>query len=245
MSISNSLRGIKVIYKNLAKNLRIQINSEGYQIGEALPAEKILAKQYGVSRMTVRKAIDVLVDAGLLKRKHGSGTYIKEKDFHHENASLKGFVELMANTGHNVKSEVIEFSVIHCPLSIASKLRINTNERIFYSRRIRYVDDKPLILEDSYMPVKYFSNLTLKHLEGSKFDFIENVCQIKIAGSYETFHPIIPDHNICQLLQVEINIPILRLSTLSYSVHGDYINYSIMYRNTQDYIVEYHLKREQ
>lgn len=234
-----------MIYKKLAKKLRIQINSAGYQIGDHLPSEKKLAEQYHVSRMTIRKAIDLLVEAGLLKRKHGSGTYIKDKDVHHENASLKGFVELMANTRHNVKSEVIAFSVIQCPLSIASKLRINSNERIFYSRRIRYVDNKPLIIEDSYMPVKYFGNLTLAHLEGSKFDFIENVCQIKIAGSYETFHPIIPDQNICQLLQVENNIPILRLSTLSYSVQGDYINYSIMYRNTQDYIVEYHLKREQ
>lgn len=95
------------------------------------------------------------------------------------------------------------------------------------------------------MPVKYFRNLTLTHLEGSKFDFIENICQIKISGSYETFHPIMPDNNICQLLKIETNIPILRLSTLSYSTQGDYINYSIMYRNTQDYIVEYHLKREQ
>lgn len=151
----------------------------------------------------------------------------------------------MANTGHNVRSEVIEFSIIPCPLSISSKLRINSNECIFYSRRIRFVDNKPLIVEDSYMPVKYFSNLTLTHLEGSKFDFIENVCQIKIAGSYETFHPIIPDNNICQLLKIENNIPILRPSTLSYSIHGDYINYSIMYRNTQDYIVEYYLKRGQ
>ncbi|CRL63529.1 GntR family transcriptional regulator [Proteus penneri] len=234
-----------MIYKDIAKSLRIQINSAGYQIGDPLPAEKSLAQQYNVSRMTIRKAVDLLVTAGLLKRKHGSGTYIKEKDVHHENASLKGFVELMANTGHNVRSEVIEFSVIPCPLSIASKLRINSNERIFYSRRIRYVDNKPLIVEDSYMPVKYFRNLTLTHLEGSKFDFIENICQIKIAGSYETFHPIIPDNNICQLLKIENNIPILRLSTLSYSTNGDYINYSIMYRNTQDYIVEYHLKREQ
>lgn len=233
-----------MIYKELAKKLRIQINSEEYQIGDPLPSEKKLAQQYNVSRMTIRKAIDLLVDAGLLERKHGSGTYIKEKDVHHENTSLKGFVELMANTGHNVKSEVIEFKVINCPLSIASKLRINANERLFYSRRIRYVDNKPLIIEDSYMPVKYFSNLTLTHLEGSKFDFIENVCQIKIAGSYETFHPIIPDQSICQLLQLESIIPILRLSTLSYSIYGDYINYSIMYRNTQDYIVEYHFKRE-
>lgn len=233
-----------MIYKDLAKSLRMQINSAGYQIGDTLPSEKRLSQQYSVSRMTVRRAIELLIDAGLLERKQGSGTYIKEKDVHHENASLKGFVELMANTGHNVKSKVTEFSVIHCPLSIASKLRIHTDERIFYSRRIRYVDNKPLIIEDSYMPVKYFGSLTLKHLEGSKFDFIENVCQIKIAGSYETFHPIMPDSNICQLLQVESNIPILRLSTLSYSIDGDYINYSIMYRNTQDYIVEYHLKRE-
>ncbi|WP_251268765.1 UTRA domain-containing protein, partial [Enterobacter hormaechei] len=81
---------------------------------------------------------------------------------------------------------VLVFEVMPAPPAIASLLRIQIDERIYFSRRVRYVDGKPLMLEDSYMPVKLFRNLSLVHLEGSKFDYIEKECGITISGNYET-----------------------------------------------------------
>jgi GntR family glv operon transcriptional regulator len=65
-----------------------------------------------------------------------------------------------------VVSQVLAFEVMPAPPAIASLLRIKIDERIYFSRRVRYVDGKPLMLEDSYMPVKLFRNLSLSHLEG-------------------------------------------------------------------------------
>ena len=232
-----------MIYKSIADRLRIQLNSADYSIGSPLPSEAKLANEFNVSRMTVRKAIDLLVNNGLVVRRHGSGTYVVKKDVHQETMNLTGLVEVMRKQGKEVVSEVLEFNVMPAPPAIASQLRIKIDEQIYYSRRVRYVDGKSLMVEDSYMPVKLFRNLSIAHLEGSKFSFIEDECQIIVCGNYENLTPVLADKKIAMLLNIDELTPILRISSLSYNDSGDYVNYSVMFRNASEYQVDYHLRR--
>lgn len=232
-----------MIYKSIAERLRLRLNSSDYNIGSPLPGEKILAQEFGVARMTIRKAIDLLVGWGLVVRRHGSGTFVARKDVHHETTNLTGFVEVMRQQGKSVSSKVLVFELMPAPPAIASQLRIQINERIYFSRRIRYVDGKPLMLEDSYMPVKLFRNLSLLHLEGSKFDYIEKECGITISGNYESLTPTLADKQLASFINVPEHTPLLRITSLSYSDSGEFLNYSVMYRNTSEYQVDYHLHR--
>lgn len=232
-----------MIYKSIADQLRIRLNSADYDIGSPLPSEKRLAEEFAVSRMTIRKAVALLIDWGLVIRRHGSGTYVAEKDVYHETTNLTGFVEVMRKQGKQVVSEVLEFVVMPAPPAIASQLRIKIDERIYYSRRIRSVEGKPLLLEDSYMPVKLFRNLSVAHLEGSKFTYIEDECQITICGNYESLTPVLADKKMAALLNIEQQTPILRITSLSYSDEGQFLNYSVMFRNASEYRVDYHLRR--
>lgn len=233
-----------MIYKSVADRLRIYLNSADCAIGNPLPAEKRLAEEYGVSRMTIRKAMDLLIAKGLVVRRHGSGNYVAQKDIHHEIRHLMGFSETMLNQGKSVFSEVLEFNLMFAPPAIASQLRIRIDERIWYSRRVRYVDTKPLMVEDSYMPLKLFRNLSLSHLEGSKFAYIIDDCGITISGNYESLTPMLADKNMALLLNIAEHTPILRITALSYCDSGEYVNYSVMFRNASEYQVEYHLRRE-
>lgn len=238
------VRGLLVIYKSIADRLRIRLNSANYHIGSPIPAEIRLAEEFGVSRMTIRKAIDLLVGWGLVVRRHGSGTFVAKKDVHHETSNLTGFIEVMLNQGKEVVSEVLEFVLMPAPPAIASQLRVNIDERIYYSRRVRFVDGKPLMVEDSYMPVKLFRNLSVAHLEGSKFSYIEDECKITICGNYESLSPVLADKKMAKLLNINELTPILRITSLSYSDSGDFVNYSVMFRNASEYQVDYHLQRE-
>jgi len=232
-----------VIYKSIADRLRIQLNSADYNIGSPLPAEIRLAEEFGVSRMTIRKAIDLLVNWGLVVRRHGSGTYVVKKDVHQETMNLTGLVEVMREQGREVVSEVLEFNVMPAPPAIASQLRIKIDEQIYYSRRVRYVDGKSLMVEDSYMPMKLFRNLSVAHLEGSKFSYIEDECHIIVCGNYESLTPVLADRQMAKLLNIDELTPILRITSLSYSDSGEYVNYSVMFRNASEYQVDYHLRR--
>ncbi|KAA8994936.1 GntR family transcriptional regulator [Affinibrenneria salicis] len=232
-----------MIYKSIAERLRMRIDSEDYAVGSPLPGEKRLAAEYGVSRMTIRKATDLLIEWGLVTRRHGSGTYIVRKDVHHEISQFMGFLEAMHNQGKEVFTEVLAFNLMPAPPAIASQLRIKVNERIYYSRRIRSVQGKPMVVEDSYMPARLFRNLSLAHLEGSKFSYIEDECHINIAGNHECLTPVLADENMAKMLNIEPETPILRITSLVYSDSGEFVNYSVMHRNARDYQVEYILRR--
>jgi GntR family glv operon transcriptional regulator len=107
---------------------------------------------------------------------------------------------------------------------------------------VRYVDGKPLMLEDSFMPVKLFRNLSLAHLEGSKFDYIEKECGITISGNYESLTPVLADNSW------PVNEPAGTDAAAAYYLpflqrQRRVLNYSVMFRNTSDYQVDYHLRR--
>ncbi len=85
-----------------------------------------------MARMTIRKAIDLLVDWGLVVRRHGSGTYVARKDVHHETSNLTGLAGLRKQ-GKEVVSQVLAFEVMPAPPAIASLLRIKIDERIYFT----------------------------------------------------------------------------------------------------------------
>ncbi|MGL5600419.1 MAG: GntR family transcriptional regulator [Silvania sp.] len=232
-----------MIYKSIADKLRLRLNSSDFNVGSPLPGEKALALEFGVARMTIRKATDLLVAWGLVERRHGSGTYVARKDVHHETTNLTGLVEVLREQGKSVVSKVLTFEVMAAPPAIASQLRIPVDTQIYFSRRIRYVEGKPLMLEDSYMPVRLFRTLSLSHLEGSKFDYIEKECGITISGNYESLAPVLADKQLAMSMNVAEHTPLLRITSLSYSDCGEFLNYSVMFRNAREYQVDYHLRR--
>lgn len=96
-----------MIYKSIADRLRLRLNSSDFEVGSPLPGEKKLAEEFGVARMTIRKAIDLLVTWGLVVRRHGSGTYVARKDLHHETSNLTGLAEVLRKQGKEVVSRVL------------------------------------------------------------------------------------------------------------------------------------------
>ncbi|MBW9309875.1 GntR family transcriptional regulator [Escherichia coli] len=143
------------------------------------------------------------------------------KDVLHQTASLTGLVEVLKRRGKTVTSRA-DFEIMPAPPAIASQLRIQINEQIYFSRRVRFVEGKPLMLEDSYMPVKLFRNLSLQHLEGSKFEYIEQECGILIGGNYESLTPVLADRLLARQMKVAEHTPLLRITSLSYSESGEF-----------------------
>ncbi|WP_392561975.1 GntR family transcriptional regulator [Orbus sturtevantii] len=233
-----------MIYKKIAHQLRKEINSSKYAIGDQLPNEKELSSLFNASRMTVRKAINELINFQLISREWGRGTFIIAKDLNFGINQLKSFSEIMNDAHKGYINKVIEFSVTsNINAVVSNKLKLSEKDKVFYIRRIRYINNNPIMVEDSYMPYNLFKGLTVSDMENSKFNYIENICGIKIEGSYETSYAIIPDKEIRELLCLNIGRPILMSTTYSYDTNNQFINYAIIYRNSQEHIYEFHLKR--
>lgn len=233
-----------MLYKDIAKKLRFRINSDEFSLGDVLPTERQLMDEYHASRVSIRKAIDELVKQGLLEKIQGSGTYIRQKTGVHLLHPLRSGFEDSAAVGQTISSEVIEFAVIRPAPEVISRLKISADERVYYIKRVRKMNDRPQILEESYMPVNLFPDLTVRILERSKYEYIEKTLGMKIAGSYQEFSPVMPSKEEELLLNIESPEPLLQITSLSDFEDGTLFDYSVMKFKASEYLHAMYVRRD-
>jgi len=233
-----------VLYKDIAKKLRFRINSDEFSLGDVLPTERQLMDEYHASRVSIRKAIDELVKQGLLEKIQGSGTYIRQKTGVHLLNPLRSGIEDSVSVGQTISSDVIEFAVIRPPQEILSRLKITEDERVYYIKRLRKMNERPQIIEESYMPVRLFPELTVRVLQQSKYEYIEKNLGMKIAGSYQEFSPVMPTKDEEHLLNIETAEPLLQITSLSDFEDGTLFDYSIMKFKASEYLHAMYVHRD-
>ena len=126
--------------------------------GEAIPSERILCDQFGVSRMTVRQAVDALVVEGLLDREQGRGTFVAPTKVDLE-VRLASFGEEMQRRGMEPASTVLSAEVVAATPDIADALDILPGERVFSLHRVRLADGEPMAIEQSWLPCQLVPGL--------------------------------------------------------------------------------------
>ena len=122
-------------YQKIALDIKDDILRGKYKPNEQLPFEKEICEKYNVSKMTVKKALDLLVGEGLIIKRRGSGTFVKDIT---EN-EIQGIIEKKqfsgltnTNLGHKVTSKVLEFKIINASETIADMLKIEKDEFIYH-----------------------------------------------------------------------------------------------------------------
>src|SRR5687767_4309899 len=134
------------LYQQLQRALRDAIDRNILGADDALPPERDLAADFGVSRITVRKAIDGLASEGLLVRRHGSGTFVRgrvEKNF----SMLTSFSEDMRARGRNPRSDWLKRSTGTVTPEESLSLRSSPGTPVYRFNRLRFADDAPMSLE--------------------------------------------------------------------------------------------------
>ena len=151
------------LYHQLADILTEQIRSGIYTPGEAIPSETTIAKQYGIGRPTVRQSMDILVRKGLLERKRGSGTFVRQKEHEVDLFALAGTSQAFLTIGIKAVSELVE------KISVQNILHDETNpfqgQAAFFFSRLTRVETDPVLLEDFYLHPLLFAGLDKMNLE--------------------------------------------------------------------------------
>lgn len=215
-----------MLYIKIMNDIKEKINTGVYDIGSALPTEKKLIKEYAVSRITVRKAVEELVKLNLVEKRRGSGTYVLGKQYSHELRGLAGTTEILEGCNKIVKYRVFQFSLITDNAAVHKMLGMQEGEPLYYIRRVKYVDDNPHIVEDSYMPVSLFPDLNISTLEKSKFAYVERDKGMDIQGSRQEFMAVEPDPVIMDMLNMEKSHPVMNLRSISNLVDGRRFDYT-------------------
>lgn len=234
---------MKPIYLRIVDDLVHKIKTGTYRKGDMLPPEKLLLETYHVSRMTIRKALALLVEQDLLYRVKGRGTFVKEKKpAIHDAFYLNGFYAEVKAQGKEPTTEILTFEVIEPDVLIASKLEISMHDKVFHIERLRFIDAEPEMLEHTYLPLSLFSDLTMDAMQGSKYEYIE-AKGMKIAQSKQTIIPKIADKKIHKRLELKEGSPLLQVISVGQLEDGTIFEYSVNYFKLNQYRFEFIAKR--
>ncbi len=147
------------LYLQLAEVIRNQIRDGEIRTGDALPSERELSDTVGISRVTVRKSLDILLREGLLSRRHGSGTYIAPR-IEQPAALLAGFSADMANRGQAPGSVWLEKATGLPTPDEAMTLGLAPGQAVHRIARVRTADGEPLAIERAVIPAQYLPSLS-------------------------------------------------------------------------------------
>ncbi len=163
-------RGLIPLYQQLKQQIRQAIESGAYPPNTAIPAERELIAQYGVSRITVRQAITDLVTEGLLYRRHGSGTFVappQVRPIAVTLSKLTGHVEELQLRGYEPRVLLLELGRAVMPSEVARALEREEGAEGWHLRRLVSVDGQPLMILDGYLPLDLGLSLTPEDLQST------------------------------------------------------------------------------
>ena len=216
-------------YEKIAFDIKEDILSEKYKPNEQLPFEKEFCEKYNVSKMTVKKALDLLVNDGLIIKRRGSGTFVKditEKEIQRiiEKKQFSGLTT--TSIGHKVTSKVLEFKIINATKEIADILKIEEDEFIYFVHRVRYVDDKAVVIEKTYIPLNLIPGMKLADVKKSIYGYIKDKLGLNIQSAHSTVRAMKSDELDRKYLNLEKDEPILEVERVAYLDNGKVFEYS-------------------
>jgi GntR family transcriptional regulator len=191
------------LYKRLEARLRHAIESGTIKADQALPSERDLAEDLAVSRITIRKALDGLVDSGLLLRRQGAGTFVTsrvEKSF----SKLTSFSEDMAARGRTARSEWIAKREGAVTPDESMMLGLSPGTAVYRFHRIRFADDLAMALEYSTIPAFALPNVNV--VRGSLYEALK-AAGTRPARALQRLRAVLFDPQQAKLLGVEQGAP--------------------------------------
>jgi len=223
------------LYLQLQRVLRAAIESHVLAADEALPAERELADAFSVSRVTVRKALDGLVDAGLLTRRHGAGTFVAarvEKNF----ATITSFTEDMQARGRHPHSEWLARTEGLVTPEEAMALGLSPGTRVYRFTRIRFADEQSMAIEYSTIPASCLRGLDA--VDESLYAALGDARPVRVL---QRLRAILFTAEQAEELGIEAGAPALEIERRGYAQDGRTVEFTrSLYRgDSYDYVAEF------
>ena len=180
------------LYLKLSDMLAEQIMDGTLPEGSLLPSERELCQMHGISRTTVRQALQDLNQKGYSRAIHGKGTVVVRPQIRQELRSIYSFDEDMRRLGKKPETQIMDFVEIVPAGNVAAMMQLPAGESVYRIMRLRLANNEPMLLETNYLPCSRFPNFSRPMLENqSLYRLLENKYSLKIDVAEETFEPIL------------------------------------------------------
>ena len=198
---------------------------EQLDVGEAIPSERQLSAELGVSRLTVRAALDDLAREGYLVRRRGAGTFVSEPKIAQE-LTMTSFTDDMRQRGMRPSSRTLELRVSPAGARLGRLLHVSPSEPIVVARRLRLADGESMAIETLHVRERHVPGLTARDLEQYSFyELLRERYRIEVVGGDQTIEPTVTDEDESEALGVPLHSPAFRFERLTHSETGEAVEF--------------------
>lgn len=211
------------LYAQLAESIRSDIRKGILKRGDLLPTEKELGEYYGVSRITVRGALSILVEEGLVYRKKGRGTIVKKDKLTRQAPGLLGIHEEIRESGSQPETKLLAFEIEDSPpAEIKQSLSLHDQEKAVRLERVIYADNEILGTTVAHIPLKIWEKI------GIRINDLGNQSLYRLLGqngfnlyeAEETIEVIQANNRTAKQLEVSRGFPLFYLKRTVFTKEG-------------------------
>lgn len=234
LSVASDAPLFSPLYRQIAALITRSLQGGEWQPGQAIPSEQELAARYKVSQGTVRKAVDELAASNLLVRRQGKGTYVAT---HAEEKTQFRFLRLTPDAQPGAPKAAVDGGagreplarrLLDCrqqraPADIARALGLRGGELALQVRRLLYFRERPVVLDDIWLPATLFKGLTSERLaayQGPMYGLFEAEFGVRMIRAEEQIRAVAADAAAASLLELAPAAPLLLVERLAYT-YGD------------------------
>ncbi len=208
----------------------------------AIPSERELMSTYGVSRATVRKAIDGLVADGLLRRTHGKGTFVSRPRLESQ-LHLASFSQDMRRRGLTPSTRLLRVELADPPEEAAAALQLTGDSLAWRLDRVRLADGQPIALEHGWYPERILPGLDRHDLGGSLYQIFSQTYGLSIDEADQTLWGESADAETARLLDAPVHTPLLVFRRVS-RANGRPVEYVVSWYRGDRYQIHMSLSRD-
>ena len=222
----NKEKGSSPLYSQLEMIFKAQIESGEYVKGDLFPPEKSLIQQYDVSRITIRQAIDNLVQAGYLEPKRGIGTLVIFEKIDEYLKRVISFSEEMHQHGIEMSTRYCKVTSYKTDKFIANQLGCSEGDECVKLERVRCANDNPIVYSISYF--RSALNMPLEELlyHDSLYEYLSKEKGIVIASAIDTLEAILADKEKANYLDIQTGVAVFKRTRKGYDPEGNLIEFS-------------------
>lgn len=205
------------LYYQLAQSLRMQIEAGVWKPGDMITSERELMQVAGVSRATVRQAISNLTQDGVLERSHGRGTFVAQRKLEQEMRSVYSFAEQISRQGLHLEDQLLQRHRVPAPDDLADLLAVKPGDWLIHIKRVRFLQNVPLMLDSSYIPLHLCPDLLTDPFEPPLYRMLADNYGLPPTHATDVLEPVLADRAQAHLLQVEVGAPLMFLQRLTFT----------------------------
>jgi GntR family transcriptional regulator len=217
------------LYHQLMERLKDSIEKGNWTPGDKIPSENQLMVQFSVSRNTAKKAIEELVQEGILYRIQGKGTYVAKPKLQQSLMGFYSFSKVLKEKGLNPKDIILKIEEVKPTVKIKEALQLGENMNVIEMKRLRCAEHEPFILESSFIPKHVVTDIEqLKKVgEISLYDLFSQQFNTMVTRAKEAFEPVLIRADESEYLQSEEGRPALLLERTAYNANGEPVEFCI------------------